>query len=117
MPGPFELSKYESDNGKVYPIRIQPETKTDWNPEPTGGVTEDLFAHAKFSGKKYGVFARSVTLSTTIGTGTGPFVTGSVNARVPVLSKAGFDALALGSTVLYQGVSFTVAAKHAERVR
>lgn len=118
MPGPFQIGKYEADDGKIYPIRIQPETLvTDVNAEPAGGITEDQFAHARYSARKYGVFARYVSLTAQIGTGEGPYATATTTAHLPILSKASFDAIVIGETVTYQGVAFTVASKHKERIR
>lgn len=118
MPGPFQIGKYEADDGKIYPVRIQPETLiTDFNAEPAGGITEDQFAHARFSGRKYGVFCRSAVLGKQLGTGEGPYVTGNTYARIPILSKASYDAVVIGETITYQGNAFVVISKHAERIR
>jgi hypothetical protein len=118
MAGALQTAKYESNDGKIYPIRIKPETLiADFNAEPEGGATEDIFAHARYSARKYGIFARYITLGVQVGSGEGPYTTANAYAHIPILSKASFDAAVIGSTVTYQGVAFTVLEKHGERIR
>lgn len=116
MAGAFlSGAKYEADSGEIHPIRVQPETVFEENPQPTGGVTEDQFVRARGSARKYGILARSVTLSRVIGSG--DYGQARVYSRVPIFTATALDSLVTGSTVVYQGLDWVVGEKRGESIR
>lgn len=116
MAGRFLTAKYEGDNQLIYPIRVQPETIFGTNVEPGGGITEDQRARVSGSKRAYGLKARSVTFSRVVGTDEN-YSGGTIYARIPWLSIASYQALAVGTTESYQGVDWVVASKSAESNR
>lgn len=113
--GPFLISKYESDEGVVHSIRIQPETLTVAdNAEPAGAVTAS-FVKVSGSRRSFGVHPRRITLSRSVGTA--DYGSAKAYARIPMLTLAAFDAAVVGSTVAYAGVDWVIASKAAESVR
>lgn len=116
MAGQYLLgAKYEADSGEVHPIRVQPETVFEDNPQPTGGVSEEQYARARGSARKYGILARSATLSRVVGTGN--YGTAKVYARIPVFTPTALDSMVLGSTIVYQGLDWVVSSKRGESIR
>ena len=115
--GSFIIGRYEADSGEIHPIRIQPETITDWNSAPTGAQTNRSYFRARPSKRRYGQFARYVTLGRTVGSADGPFTSAKVTITVPVLTLDDYDDLTEGQEVSYQGVTFSVVSKTDERRR
>lgn len=116
MAGPYLAGAvYEADSGEIHPIRVQPETVFDENPQPAGGATEKQFVKARGSRKKYGIHARTVSLSRVVGTG--DYGTAKVHTRVPVFTAAALDAFVYGSTIVYQGVDWVVGETRGETIR
>jgi hypothetical protein len=106
--GQFVRTGYESDSGKVYSIKVQPETLTSWNTGTPTNPTEETSAHAT-NRKGVGMFARQVSLKWSGNPPVPPnnyFPYGTI--RVPVLTKADFQALGLGQSVQYLGASAIV---------
>jgi len=116
MAGRFLTAKYEADSEIVHPIRIQPETLFGTNLEPAGGVNVDQRVRVSGSKRAYGIKARSVTLSRAVGTDD-DYSGATVYARIPWMTPASWEALAVGSTEPYQGVDWVVASKSAESNR
>ncbi len=91
--GLFELSTYESNEGDLYPIRIQPETLqlniNGANAAPTGEPDQAVSARARKSRRAYGVGARTVRVRFTAAAPTG-YAEGQV-LTVPVLTAALWD--------------------------
>jgi hypothetical protein len=113
--GPFILSKYETDEGNILPIRIQPETRTvAENAEPAAGA-DGPFVKVSGSKRSYGVHPRKITLSRSVGDA--DYGSAKAYARVVMLTPAAFDAVVIGSTVAYAGVDWIVASKTNESIR
>ena len=113
--GPFKIAKYQDDKGVVRPIRIQPETITEDNPEADGSIVPDRgFVFARSRKRGYGTYARTVTLSRVVGTGAN---TAQKYQSVPILTQTAYESLAEGETFAYNGVDWTVAYKTPERRR
>jgi hypothetical protein len=96
--GAFEFTKYEAESGKIFPIRVQPETLTltfaeTANAAPTGDLEAGL-PSVKTSGgrRELGVCPRKVRF---VFTGTLPtnYKQDSI-LQLPVLSKATYAAWA-----------------------
>lgn len=114
LNGPFTLSKYESDEGTIYPIKVQPETITTFNAEPSGSVTGKLFVKVSNHKRSYGISPRRVTLGIEVGTAP---LQATKYLTLPILSKASFDALVIGQTASYDGQSWKVQSKIKESGR
>lgn len=117
--GLFRIGNYEADSGLVHPIRIQPETATGENDE-AGGITNTARFRRGGSRRKYGNFARFITLGRTIGE-VGVDATGysgaTVYANLTIFVKDKFDLLNVGESFAYADLSdWTVVSKTPERV-
>ena len=113
--GPFLLSKYETNDGLILPIRIQPETLTvAENVEPGGGA-DGPFVKVSGSKRSYGVHPRKITLSRSVGAA--DYGSAKAYARVVILTSAAWAAAVIGATVAYAGVDWVIASKTAESIR
>lgn len=113
--GPFLLSKYETDDGTVLPIRVQFETLTVAdNAEPDGGA-DGPFVKVSGSRRAYGVHPRKITLSRSVGSD--DYGSAKAYARVVMLTSAAYDAAVIGSTVPYAGVDWVIVSKTNESIR
>lgn len=101
MAGRTVIAGYERDDGTFGSVRVSSSTVTDWNPIAIGART-GYYVKARGSKKSYGVIARSVSLTRTVGTAEA-YSGGTVSARVPVFKKAIWAALATGQVLVYQG--------------
>lgn len=117
--GPFSVVSYQADDGVVHPIRVQPETISDAN--PVGAArTSSLRFYATPSRRRYGQYARFITISLTVGVvgeGGGPFAEAKVYARIPIFTQDVFTLIKEGDPYVYQGKTFQVVTKHKERVK
>lgn len=106
--GAFSTAKYETSETtpRILPIRVQPETILEDNPEPAGGLTGSQRVKASKSNRNaYGIHARFMTLSRKIGSVEGPFSGATVQASVVLLTPAAVASYPVGSTVSYGGVA------------
>lgn len=92
--GEFTSSKYESNGGGIYKIRVQPETLTASigavsNGPPAGEVDQEVSARARGNKRQIGTIARTVTFEFT---GAAPTDYSGDNVTVPVLSPGTFNA-------------------------
>lgn len=106
--GPFSTTaKYQSNNGDIYPIRVQPETLAATlggtvNASPAGAVTQQTSARASAAKRKIGMNARAVTFKVTaVPTGSGTPI-GAI-LRLPVMTASVWDGLNRGDVVQYEG--------------
>lgn len=117
--GQFVRSRYQSDDGEIYPIRVQPETVSAnigaANTAPAGVTTQSQFAKARKGNREYGIGARSVTVAFTAQPPAG--YAANQTYRVPVLTIAAFDAAVVGGTGTYLGTAIEIVSKSPERVR
>lgn len=86
--GAFTTSRYESDSGGIFRIRVQPETlaadiDSISNGPPAGAINQPVSAKARGNKREYGVIARTVTLEFT---GTPPTGYLGSNVIVPCLT-------------------------------
>ena len=116
--GRFVTRGYATDAGVIHPIRIQPESAGGANDSLTPIAAGVPFFRRGGSRRKFGNFARFVTLGTPVGAAnaTTPFAQTRVYAKLTVFAKDVFDNLAIGAAYTYQGVSFEVVSKTGERV-
>lgn len=119
MAGAFTLSKYETDNDNVVPIKVQPETLTanvgSANAAPSGAV-EAGFPSAQVSkGRRaIGINARTVSVKFTATPPTG-YAT-NATYRIPIMTKTVWDAATKGTTGTYLGVAIIVVGKSPEAI-
>lgn len=119
--GQFERTKYEADNGDIYPIRVQPETLAATfggtaNAAPTGAVDQQGLARVSGGNRRIGIKARSVTIAFTATPPTG--YEPNQLLRVPILTLDLYNAINPNSTTgSYLGVNVIVVGKNAQRGR
>lgn len=119
--GSFVRSRYETNQGSVAPIRIQPETlgltlATVANTAPTEALTPG-FPSAKVSGsrRQIGLSARRVRIEVTAA-GTSGLSVGSIIA-LPWLRQATYEAIPDGATGTYNGATVLFLGRQAEARR
>ena len=117
--GNFETLGYASDLGAIHPIRVQPETQDGVNDSllPIGAGLP--FFRRGGSRRKFGNFARYITMSAVLGSAaaTDPYTSARVYAKLTIFAKDVYDALAVGDDYSYQGTTFTIVSKNPERVK
>lgn len=115
--GAFLRSRYESNSGGIYNIRVQPETleftaNSVANDPPAGAVDQEISARASGSKRTLGMNARTVTF---VFSGTPP---GTYKAdspiTIPVLTATAWDSYLRGSTGTYLSTAIVVVGKSAE---
>ena len=118
--GAFVISRYEADNGDVFPIRIQPETLTltlagAANSAPTDAVNQSIFARAGGGRRRYGRQARQVRIRFTGAVPDG-YAANSV-ITLPALTPEFYNSLRSDSTGTYLGATVRVAGRSSEAGR
>lgn len=118
--GTFSISRYETDDGEIHPVRVQPETLaatfgTTANAAPSGSVTNNQRAKVTKGKRQYGIGTRTVTI-TFAGTPPANYKPYGV-ITLPVMQKTVWDAITDGSTVTYLSTAGTVAYKTPERIK
>lgn len=117
MPGVFTLSKYETDNGDVVPIKLQPETLTATlggaaNAAPTGAYSLGFpSADVSRSKKAIGIHARTVSVKIT--TPAADYA-GNGLVRIAVPNPTVYNGVSKGDAVTCEAGSGTVAGKSPE---
>lgn len=114
--GPFNLAKYQSDAGRTYNIRIQPETQA-FSAQAgviAAAVSEEPSAIAKGSRRGFGVNARSVRVRFTAAPPTGYDIGGTLT--VPILTQAAWALITKGAAVTYLGTAAIVTGKTPEYI-
>lgn len=109
-------AKYESNDGGIYPIRVQNETTAAnvgaVNAQPAAAIDQEISARVGGSKRGYGMKARTVTLRWT-GAAPDGYAPNSV-VTIPVLTPAVWNAIKKGQTATYQGADAVVVFKSAE---
>lgn len=120
--GPFVETTYESDQGTLYPARVQQETLDMTidgvaNSPAAGAIPAGVpSANMRGSRRQNGITARSVSLKLPNG-GTPPTGYTGDNLVVPVLTNSLYAAISRSSTVVYLGSTWRVAGTQPEQVR
>lgn len=117
--GAFESGKYEANNGNIYAVRVQPETKAltlaeTANAYPSGAVDQKGRFPLNLGGKRRKPFsARSVSIRFTATPPTG-YKANSI-IRLPIFTQTLYDLITANSTTgTYLGVAVEVVGKSAE---
>lgn len=118
--GAFTTSRYIANNGDTHPIRLQPETLSltfgaTANDPPPPPVDTNLYARSGGGNRRYGLKARSVTLSFKVTAPTG-YKVGSY-IRVPILQPGLWNSINIDDTCTYLGATATVIGVNPERRR
>ena len=119
--GAFSNINYESNEGGIHPIRIQPETASlsvDGTPNnaPTGDLTSKIRASVSGSPRSNALIARQVTVTFGITPGSYPegYKPGS-SIPLPWLVKSTFDAIKVPTDCTYLGIPARCTGKRGER--
>lgn len=117
--GEFSLTRYESDTDEIHPIRVQLETVSanigGANGPPGGAVTSDISVKVSRGAREYGIRPRFAVVRFTAGAPTG-YRSGQLY-RVPILTKARYNAINKGTTGTYLGEAVSVVSKIPESIR
>lgn len=115
--GNFVRSRYESNSGEVYPIRVQPETLLltiggSSNTAPAGAITAEVSARANGSRRTLGMNARTVTVAFTAAQPEGYAANSTLT--IPVLNPTFWDTITRGATGTYLETAIEVVGKSPE---
>lgn len=109
-----KTAKYETLEATVRPIKVQPETITAWNPEPTG-TSSGAFVRVGGSRRKYGTTARLARFEWQGAPPAGYDIRGTI--VLPILTTAAFNGLTFGTDYAYQGGALRLLGRTPERSR
>ena len=118
--GAFTLAQYSTDADNIVPLRVQPETLAatlgSVNASASGSLSAG-FPSAQVSKSKRGLGIHARTVSIRFDEGQTPegYAVGAV-LRIPVTTKARFDALSKASAVTYLTKTGKVVGKSPERI-
>jgi len=118
--GAFVLTNYETDNGAVVPIKLQPETLQatfgGGANTPPSGTPDAGYPSATVSGSKrsIGIHPRTVTIRITGGLPLGYL--NNQTHRIPCLTEAAYTAATKGAAAGYLGGTGTVVGKSPESI-
>ena len=118
--GAFVLSKYEANNGDIYPIRLQPESldleiATVSNDEPAGAVDQPTRAKVSRARGAIGIRPRKVSIRFTDPAPTG--YKADQSYTIPVLQASLWDSAIAGTVASYLGVAAVVISRSPEDIR
>ena len=116
--GEFQSTKYESNSGRIYPAKTQPETLAATlggaNAEPAGAVTEEVSAIMSGGKNQLGCIARTATMVWTSAPPTGYDPRGRVT--IPIMTPALYNSLVKNVTTgNYLGADVRVVGLSPER--
>lgn len=112
--GKFTRSFYVADNGAVFLARVQPETINGFNPAGAGPSTIGISANMGGGQRQNGMNARYINAAWKTGAAPAGYeAEGSV--RLPILTKAAFDAIAKGDELAYNGGTIVVTGTQGEK--
>lgn len=117
--GAFVSSKYQSDNGDIYAIRVQPDTLLANvgvpNTAPTGAVDQVLRARARKNRGALGMGARQARVRFTGAPPTGYLANSIIS--VPILTSAAFTQIVADQVGTYLGAAIIVVGTTPENKR
>lgn len=118
--GSFINSRYQSDDGTIHQIKLQPETVAmtvggTANAAPTGAIDSVFAAEVNRGAKAYGLKPRKINVSFEGEPPTGyrPYT----SLSLPILTTDLFEAISDNDVVVYNGGSGKVSSKVAENIR
>jgi len=118
MAGNFVNSKYKANDGRIFRVRIQPETSllafgSQQNAPPVGAVTEKERLPIWKDVKEVGLKTRKIYIKWNAQAPTGYSLSNSL--YVVILTPEIWDAIELDQVGTYLGQTFTVVSKIRER--
>lgn len=115
--GPFQASKYESDNTLIYSCRIQPETLLGTNnPPPAGAITGVGRAYMSTGNRRrYGIHARYVSFTWKDNDPPAGYANDII--RIPILTPATFASIQADDEFPYFGKTLIAVGVNAEKRR
>lgn len=118
--GKFILSRYEANDGTIYPVKIQPETLElslgSANAAATGAIDGPVLAKVSKTKRAYGVGCRKVSFKFTAETPPTGYEKGQV-LSLPIMKATLWNTLKAGVTGTYLGGAVEVVGTSAESVR
>ena len=118
--GAFVLSKYEANDGTIYPVKIQPETLDltlgSANTAPAAAADGPVLAKVSKTRRAYGVGCRKVSFKFTAETPPTGYSKGQV-LSLPILKPTLWNTLKAGVTGTYLGGAVEVVGTSSENVR
>jgi len=113
--GAFTLEFYETNEGGIHPIRVQPETLIlGTNESAVGPATGEGSASATGGRRRIGINARKIRVTWTTTAPTGYKAGGTIT--IPILTPDSWNALNKGDTFTYLGNEVKVLGKTPEYV-
>jgi len=119
--GFFVVSRYEADDGEIFPIRVQPETLTlvvggVVNAPPGGAQTRNTLARVSGGRRRIGIKARSVRFEF-VGEAPAGYEEGST-LTLPILTSALYNQIPTsGGTGNYLGTAIRIVGKSSQAGR
>lgn len=114
--GQFSRAKYETDEGDIHPIRVQPETIiATINPEPAGEITGTVSARVSGSRRQYGILARTGRFTWDGDAPDGYKEAGVIT--IPILTPEAYDAIKANVKFTYLDTAAVWIGKSPERIR
>jgi len=109
----FTTTKYESDNGLIYAIRLQDARASLAGTAPTGTVDANSTVKVSKSTREFGIRPRGVRLQRVLGTAPNTF---KKTTFLPVLTPTAFAEATfdVGATITISTVAWTVLRKQEE---
>lgn len=106
-------TKYQSNKGGIYLIKLTPDFAASAGTPPTGAINRDVNVKVSKNSREYGLKPRGVSLARTVGTAPDTFRKYSF---LPALTPEALAsaALAKGATVSIGGTDWTVVAQREE---
>lgn len=101
-------TKYQSDEGGIHPISLDPGSVAAAGAAPTAAIDSQIRAKVSKSNKEAGLRPRGLRLARTVGAAPNEFVR---YAFAPVLTPTAYEAATVQGTVTYQGDTWTIVAK------
>lgn len=106
----FVETKYQSDQGVVMGLRMSDDEFAAIT-APTGAQDFAAHCYTSVSRRRFGIHARFVTLSRTVGTAPNTF---KKTIRLSIPTTTEFDGMEIGDPVTVGGTAYTVSFKTAE---
>ena len=104
------LTKYESNSGAIYAMRLSTDSLAEAGAPPAGAVDRAVIAKVSKSTREYGIKPRGVNLQRLVGTAPDQ---AAKYKFLPVLTPTAFGGAGfqLGATITFGGFTWTIIAR------
>lgn len=108
-------TKYEGNDGTIYPMSITSKIEAVAGTEPTGATTSKIKVKVSKTKKEYGISPRGINCATTVGTAPNTF---RKYVFVPLRSKddEASATYATNATITIGGTAYTIVGSKAEDI-